>query len=442
MKEFLLKVVKLFSLEDDCASYDEIHERMVSGAVVRGTNLWILVLAIFIASVGLNMNSTAVIIGAMLISPLMGSIMAIGYGIATDDTELAKNSAKKLALQVAVCLITSTIYFTLSPISEAKSELLARTSPTIWDVVIACCGGLAGVIGTTRKEKTNVIPGVAIATALMPPLCTAGYSISILSLKYFVGAMYLFFINGFFICLSTAIICVILRLPKKGGLSLKAKGRIRRNISLVATITILPSIYLAYVIVTNNIKDNNINKYLENEFNYEDTQILKHSKKDNELNITLIGQELSNNELDKIKKATKKYNIEDVKVNIKQLAITDKNLDKLLSENKKAESNEEEINELQTEVLAYKSQLESYEKDNINVEEITKEVKSLFPTIKTLNIGYLSNYDDAKNTNNKEVYVVIKVSEKLQNDEKSRLISYLKVVTKKDTVNLIENIEK
>ena len=158
----------MFSLRWDMADPEEIHNTIISGAKLQGTNMCILMLAILIASIGLNMNSTAVIIGAMLISPLMGGITAIGYGIATNDLTLSKGAAIRLGIQVVICLITSTIYFTISPITTASSELLARTTPTAWDVLIALFGGLAGIIGQTRKEKSNVIPGVAIATALMP----------------------------------------------------------------------------------------------------------------------------------------------------------------------------------------------------------------------------------------------------------------------------------
>ena len=431
MRKNFMKFIKLFSLEDDCASYDEIHERMVSGAIIRGTNLWILVLAIFIASVGLNMNSTAVIIGAMLISPLMCSIMAIGYGLATDDMELAKNSMKKLVLQVALCIVTSTIYFVLSPISEAKSELLARTYPTAWDVVIACCGGLAGVIGMTRKEKTNVIPGVAIATALMPPLCTAGYAISILSIKYFFGAMYLFFINGFFICLSTSIVIMLLRFPKKSGITDKARKKIHRNILIIAIITVIPSIYLGYHIVLDSITNNNISKYLENEFSYENTQVLKYTNENNRLTVTLIGHELSDKEIKEIKKAKNVYNLSDLDVEVKQLSIADEDLKELIKENKNLKEDEKEIDELEAEILAYKS-------DDIDVEEVTKELKVLFPKIKSCSIGCLSNYDEETKGSNKEVYIILKLSEGLTDDEVSRIESYLKVVTKKEKINIIQ----
>ncbi len=169
---------QLLDLKGDSAPFSEIRQRIASDDSVKGANLVILITAILIASVGLNMNSTAVIIGAMLISPLMGGLVATGYGMATYDMQFIKDSMIKLGFQVSFALITSAIYFSLSPISDASSELLARTSPTIWDVIIALAGGIAGAIGNTRKEKTNVIPGVAIATALMPPLCTAGYTAS------------------------------------------------------------------------------------------------------------------------------------------------------------------------------------------------------------------------------------------------------------------------
>ena len=168
----------MFNLRSDMASFDEIENTIVSGSKLQGTNAWILMMAILVASVGLNTNSTAVIIGAMLISPLMGGIIAIAYGIATNNLTLARLSAVRLTVQILISVATSFVYFSVSPIKAPSSELLARTSPTIYDVLIAVSGGFAGMIGQTRKEKSNVIPGVAIATALMPPLCTAGYGLA------------------------------------------------------------------------------------------------------------------------------------------------------------------------------------------------------------------------------------------------------------------------
>lgn len=235
-----------FSLKNDIADHDEIRERLISGGKVTGTNMCILMLAIFIASIGLNMNSTAVIIGAMLISPLMGTIQAAAYGTAIEDFELFKRSIYKLIFQIAVCLITSTLYFMLSPISTGTSELLARTRPNIWDVLIAAFGGLAGIIGITRREKSNVIPGVAIATAIMPPLCTCGYGIATRQWEYFFGAGYLFLVNAYFIFLSATVILIILEVPKAGEFSEKRRKHIK-NIMIRNTIfMIIPGLVVTW----------------------------------------------------------------------------------------------------------------------------------------------------------------------------------------------------
>lgn len=180
-----------FSLRADHATEEDIDERIRADVPLQGSKLWILVLAIFIASIGLNVNSTAVIIGAMLISPLMGPIMGIGYGIGMLDVPLIRHASKNLAIATGIAMAASAAHFWLTPLRAVNSELLARTTPTIWDVLIATCGGLAGIIAATRRAKSNVIPGVAIATALMPPLCTAGYGLAIGSWRYFLGAFYL-----------------------------------------------------------------------------------------------------------------------------------------------------------------------------------------------------------------------------------------------------------
>ena len=252
MKMTIKEILKdAFSLQNDTAEQEEIKNRLVDGGQVTGTNMCILMLAIFIASIGLNMNSTAVIIGAMLISPLMGSILAAAYGTATVDLRLFRKSVIGLVFQIAICLVTSTLYFLISPISTTTSELLARTQPTIWDVLIALFGGIAGIIGITRKEKSNIIPGVAIATALMPPLCTCGYGIATGQWRFFFGAGYLFLVNSYFIFLSATIILLILKVPKKKDLALTPERwkRIKKGIARNTIIMILPSIIVAYGMV-------------------------------------------------------------------------------------------------------------------------------------------------------------------------------------------------
>ncbi|PJC19082.1 MAG: hypothetical protein CO066_00930, partial [Comamonadaceae bacterium CG_4_9_14_0_8_um_filter_60_18] len=198
-----LRLFRRFDLRHDQADTAEIDATFRGGVEFRGTNLWVLMFAIVIASIGLNVNSTAVIIGAMLISPLMGPIMALGYGAGINDSALMRSSLFNLGLAALISLIASTLYFLVTPLTLAHSELLARTTPSIWDVLIALFGGLAGVIGATRRIKSNLVPGVAIATALMPPLCTAGYGLATGNLSYFLGAFYLFAINSVFIAIAT-----------------------------------------------------------------------------------------------------------------------------------------------------------------------------------------------------------------------------------------------
>ncbi|MGN1480629.1 TIGR00341 family protein [Porcipelethomonas sp.] len=234
-----------FSLKDDTTSQDEIYNRLVNSATIRGTNMCVLILAILIASIGLNMNSTAVIIGAMLISPLMGSIMAIAYGIASGDLKIVRRFFIGFAFQIVVSLLTSTLYFSITPISDSTSELLARTQPTIWDVLIAVFGGLAGIIGMTRKEKSNVIPGVAIATALMPPLCTAGYGLATRQWSYFFGAFYLFTLNSYFICLSSIIVLLLLKVPRHTIMEQKVKKKVLIRVTISTILLMIPSILIA-----------------------------------------------------------------------------------------------------------------------------------------------------------------------------------------------------
>ena len=209
------KIRKAFSLSEDSASNEEIRQRLLDGGHLTGTNMCVLICAMIIASVGLNMSSTAVIIGAMLISPIMGSILACAYGSVAADYSVLRNHAIGFGLQIAISVSAAAIYFFLSPVKEPTVELIARTSPTFYDVLIAFFGGLAGIIGQTRVDKANtVIPGVAIATALMPPLCTCGYAIANARWDMLLGAGYLFFINTYFIYLAASIILAVLKIPK------------------------------------------------------------------------------------------------------------------------------------------------------------------------------------------------------------------------------------
>ena len=292
-----------FSLLDDKADDTMIDESLRAGVELRGATPWILMFAIFVASIGLNVNSTAVIIGAMLISPLMGPIMGIGYGIGIYDFALIRKSVGNLLIATLISLLTSTVYFALSPLTEAHSELLARTSPTIWDVLIALFGGFAGIIGVTRKEKTNVIPGVAIATALMPPLCTAGYGLANGNWAYFLGAFYLFSINCVYIAAAAVLVIGLLNPPHKQFVDPAMETRVKRVLFLVVLLTGLPSLYLAYRLVGNEVFHNKASQFVHQEFNFPKSHVVEIgiTPKNKHVEVTLIGDRLSPNTIETIR---------------------------------------------------------------------------------------------------------------------------------------------
>ena len=225
----------------------------------KGRGIWILIASVFIASLGLNINSTAVVIGAMLISPLMGPILGLGLSVGTNDWITLKKSVKYFFISVIVSVLASTIYFLISPLKEASSELLARTQPTLLDVFIGIFGGMAGIIAVSGDEKSNVIPGVAIATALMPPLCTAGYGLATWQMSFLSGALYLFFINSVFISLATFIAVKYLRFPQMNYVSPKRERKIKFYIFIFVIIIILPSAQIFW----NVIKESQFNRQAE-----------------------------------------------------------------------------------------------------------------------------------------------------------------------------------
>ncbi len=279
----------------------EAEQTIREGVSFRGTNLLVLIVAIFIASLGLNTNSTAVIIGAMLISPLMGPIIGIGLAVGIHDFDLMKRSFRNLLTATLFSVATSCIYFIISPVNEGHSELLARTSPTIYDVFIGFFGGAAGILAIGSKAKGNVIPGVAIATALMPPLCTVGYGLATLQAHYFIGALYLFFINSVFIALATTVGVRLMNYAYRDFSNPARARRVRNTVYTIAIVTMIPAVYLTYNMIVTNTYNNNCNRFVESEFQFPATQVLNY-RTDNingqrTLTVTLMGQSLPQDSL-------------------------------------------------------------------------------------------------------------------------------------------------
>ena len=316
--------LELLDIRGDMMGYEEIDAMMLENTAIHGSNMWILMLAIFIASIGLNVNSTAVIIGAMLISPLMSGILTLGYSLAVKDLALMRRSLASFGTQVAISLIASTLYFLLTPLQEPTAEMIARTSPTIWDVLIALFGGIAGMIGNTRQKKGNVIPGVAIATALMPPLCTAGYGIATLQPRFLLGAFYLFAINTLFIALSAALVTVLLRVPAHREISPRRQKKINRIMVSITVITVIPSILIGGMTVYNSVMDSNIERYLKSEFVFSDTQLVQSStdKMEKKISVSLVGQPVSQEAIAMLQKELANYGLEGYTLHVTQNSVS------------------------------------------------------------------------------------------------------------------------
>ncbi len=275
-RTFLEDTKRRFSLGEGSAPQQEVVQGITEGIFFRGANMWILMFATLVASLGLNVDSTAVIIGAMLISPLMGPIMGFGLSLGINDFWLMKRSLRNFGFMVGTAITVATLFFLVVPVSGAQSELLARTQPTIFDVLIAFFGGAAGVVAYTRKDRTfTVISGVAIATALMPPLCTAGYGIATGRWQFFGGALYLFIINAIFIALSTYAIVRVLKYKPVAQVERRTELRVRRVMWTIIVVTVLPSVFIAFRLIDKSVFEANVARMVDSEFRFEATAVLE-----------------------------------------------------------------------------------------------------------------------------------------------------------------------
>lgn len=301
LKGLKSELASYFDLSGDLIPQADAEVAIREGVSFRGTNILILIIAIFIASLGLNTNSTAVIIGAMLISPLMGPIIGLGLAVGIQDFDLMKRSFRNLMMATLFSVATSTVYFLISPVSEGHSELLARTSPTIYDVFIGFFGGAAGILAIGSKVKGNVIPGVAIATALMPPLCTVGYGLATFQMHYFFGALFLFFINSVFIACATTVGVRLMKYKVKDFSNPARAKRVRRIVSTIAILTMIPAAYLTFRMYRQSSFNINCEKFVSQEFNFPNTQVLHSSATmdgDNKtLTVSLVGKILPQDSL-------------------------------------------------------------------------------------------------------------------------------------------------
>ncbi len=295
-----------FDMSENREKEEDVVDEIASGVAFKGANLWILICAVFIASLGLNINSTAVIIGAMLISPLMGPILGMGLAVGIDDLPLLRRAVKNYMVATIIGIITATVYFFLTPFQGVQSELLARTEPTIYDVLIAFFGGAAGIVAASIKDKGNVIPGVAIATALMPPLCTAGYGIATGNLAFFAGASLLYFINTVFIAVATTFGVFLLRFRRKHFVDPQRCKFVHRMILAIAILTMIPAGYMTVRMMRTSLFDKQLSNFVQHNLKWKGTQVVsQHLYGDSVLQIVALGKEITPEQK---KKAQKELN--------------------------------------------------------------------------------------------------------------------------------------
>lgn len=442
-KEFLNQ---LFSLKGDKANESETIAGIRKGVEFQGINVWILIFAIFVASIGLNVNSTAVVIGAMLISPLMGPIMGVGLSLGIYDFGLFTKSLKNLSVMVVISILTSSLYFLISPLSEAQSELISRTSPTIWDVFIALFGGLAGIVAGSSREKGNAIPGVAIATALMPPLCTAGYGLANSNWNFFFGGFYLFIINTIFIALTTYFVVRTLKFKKKEFLDPIKERRVTMIIPVIALLTIIPSVFLAINLVRESVETTNITRFLKEEIDYNRNQIISSDIKRGGISevdtlvVFLLGKHLDQSDIDDLTKKLSKYQA-NYYLEVKQDLIPQQKVDMgvLRSEIMKDlyKNNEEIILDKDSQIKALENRLYEYEKEKVDVKLITEQIKIFEESIDKMAVNQMIFYDYTKSRYDTIHVALIDNTSKIANKEKIKLSEWLKLTLQCDSLLVI-----
>lgn len=429
-----------FDLRSDSASQESVVEDVRKGIEFSGTNLWVLIFAVFIASLGLNVNSTAVIIGAMLVSPLMGPIIGIGLSLGINDFEMLKIAWRNFLLMVIVSLATSVVFFVISPISVAQSELLARTNPTTYDVLIAFFGGLAGMVAQTRKDRAvTVVSGVAIATALMPPLCTAGFGMATGSAHIFFGALYLFTINTVFIAAATYLVVLFLRYEKKTILDPVRQKKNNRYVALVIALVGVPSILFGVNIVRRTAFEENVKRYVAKVFQYNKTMLVdcQHDYHyDGNLSrvvVSLVGEPLSEDVIDNARAQMADYGL-----NRTELVVRQADSDQPLDISGLQKSYAEIIDEKNAQIKELNKRLASFTPaDTLSGGDISKEIAFVSDNVESVSVSKHTVYSDGQAVGT-EVVAIVKAENPLLPVNLDKLEEWLRVKTRSDNVKVMQ----
>jgi uncharacterized hydrophobic protein (TIGR00271 family) len=442
---------RLFNLRRDQDDPDSIDADIRAGAEPVGSNLWVLFFAILIASVGLNVNSTAVIIGAMLVSPLMGPLVAIGYGAAVQDLPLIRSGAKALLIFVVLSLLTSTLYFTLSPLDQPGSELMARTTPTLWDVLIAIFGGGAGMVAATRKEGSNVVPGVAIATALMPPLCTVSFGLAHARWNMVFGAAYLFVINGVFIAASTLVVAKLVRLPQRGSVDPTKLRRTRILLAFGITLVVVPSIVLGYRFVQLEIFNRQAQRVAEQLQSQQNLNVVSYQADASArtLRLTLLGGH-DEKEVQALADAMmREAGLSDAKVQLRLAGDAPLNVTELRRQLQSDVNNsglvnqlrvtEARLNSLQQELEQFKAaQVASAAATKPDSAELLEEVHAQYPQVRSLTLAHGLHATATGRDAGQATLVLVQRTRPLNRSQHTTLLRWLRVRLNQPALQLLE----
>lgn len=388
---------EMFSLRPD-TDYDGTLKQVRSDVELGSGGIWALISAIVVASVGLNVNSTAVIIGAMLISPLMGPIVGAGFGLATNDFALLRRAGRSLVVAITVGLVVSALYFAVSPLQGPQSELLARTRPTLYDVLIALFGGAAAVVAVTRKtNKSQVVPGVAIATALMPPLCTAGFGIASGDVWFTLGALHLFLINALFIFLATLGLARLMHFPRVSRLDPSRQTRARQIIGLVTLVVAVPSVYTGWTVVHEARFQQVARRFVAENLNFSDRALvnvgLKYSSKGSTISATLLGPPLPEDQVRALDQRLASFGLERTRLVLHQpveTALGPEQLAQMIRQgilDDRYTRNDDALRARETQTRVLEDELVRLRASEFPVRGITNELATLFPTLASIAIG-------------------------------------------------------
>lgn len=432
-----------FSLEEDKAPQSDVVEVINKSIEFRGINLWILIFATMIASLGLNVNSVAVIIGAMLISPLMGPIIGMGFSLGTNDFQMLRRSFYNFSFMTIVALLTSTLYFLISPLGQAQSELLARTSPTMYDVLIAFFGGMAGMVAQSRRDRTSiVIPGVAIATALMPPLCTAGYGLATAQWSFFFGAFYLFVINTVFIAFATYVMMHFLRYRPLDAAAGVKERRVRHLMFAITLLTFIPSGIMGFHMVRVSAFESTVDRFVSQAFQFERTRVIDVKKSyhpSRKLNSTvellLVGEPLDESVVDNARAQMLDFGLKNTDLIVRQANASDKVDLRTLQENYA-----ELIEEKNAKIASLRSALSKHTLRGGDERDIAQEAAVVYDGVKAITLSKSITYDGAGKAVDTVLVCVVEPENGMVADT-ARLTEWLRVRTKIDKVMLFtENI--